>query len=119
MPWSYAALHPDEHARYASIGGAMNPGQPALVSSATRKMDHGAAIIIAMDNDEAGRIPAGRIEALAEQTGRTDLTILRHLPEGEGRDCNDVLRAGMAAVAEQAPAAGLQGIRRPPSRSAT
>ena len=26
---SYAVLHPDDDARYASFGGAMNPFQPA------------------------------------------------------------------------------------------
>jgi len=96
---SYACVFPDENARYASIGGAMNPGQPALITSAIQKMPHGAKVILAMDNDEAGRDLAGQIEALAEQTGRVDLAILRHLPEGEGEDWNDVLRAVRAAEA--------------------
>jgi phage/plasmid primase-like uncharacterized protein len=96
---SYARVFPDENARYASIGGAMNPGQPDLVSSAIRKMHQGAKVILAMDNDEAGRDLVGQIEALAQATGRTDLTIRRHLPEGEGEDWNDVLRAGCGAEA--------------------
>jgi hypothetical protein len=96
---SYAALFPDENARYTSIGGAMNPGQPALITSAIQKMPHGARVILAMDNDEAGRDLVGQIEALAQATGRTDLTIRRHLPEGEGEDWNDVLRAGCGAEA--------------------
>jgi hypothetical protein len=96
---SYGALFPDEHARYASIGGAMNPGQPDLVSSAIQKMPQGARVILAMDNDGAGRDLADQIEALAQATGRVDLAIRRHLPEGEGDDWNDVLRAGRGAEA--------------------
>lgn len=65
---SYATLHPDENTRYASIGGAMNPGQPALIASAIEKMQPGAKIIIAMDNDAAGRDLAEQIEALARET---------------------------------------------------
>src|SRR5262249_21895277 len=35
---SYAALHPDQHTRYASIGGAPNPKQPALIAAAIMRM---------------------------------------------------------------------------------
>jgi hypothetical protein len=102
---SYAALHPDQHARYASIGGAMNPGQPALIRAAIEKMGQGAKIILAMDNDAAGRALAERIEALARETGRSDLSIVRHLPEGEGMDWNDCLKARASPCAPK-PAAG-------------
>jgi DNA primase len=89
---SYAALHPDHHTRYASTGGAMNPNQPALIASAVKRMGQGATIIIATDNDEAGRELADRIEAIAQETGREDLQITQDLPEGQGSDWNDVLR---------------------------
>jgi hypothetical protein len=91
---SYAALHPDEHARYASTGGTMNPNQPALIRSAIGKMGQGARVVIATDNDEPGRDLAGQIEAIAREAGREDLLIVRDLPAGEGSDWNDVLRAG-------------------------
>jgi DNA primase len=71
----------------------MNPGQPALIASAIQKMQPGARIILAMDNDEAGRDLAAQIEALARETEAEDLVILRHLPEGEGMDWNDCLKA--------------------------
>lgn len=35
---AYAVLHPNENARYASTGGAMNPTQPALIRGALEKM---------------------------------------------------------------------------------
>lgn len=95
---SYAALHPDPHARYASIGGAMNPGQPALVVSAMGRMQNGAKVILAMDNDTPGRALAERIEALDRETGREDIAIIRHLPEGEGADWNNVLTRSAPAA---------------------
>jgi hypothetical protein len=38
---SYAALFPDEHTRYASIGGKPNPVQPELVRAAIARMPQG------------------------------------------------------------------------------
>lgn len=102
---SYAVLHPDDYARYASTGGAMNPNQPALIRSAIEKMGQGASIVIATDNDTGGRELAERIEALAHETGREGLSIIRHLPEGEGVDWNDVLK-GSASLCPPEPAAG-------------
>jgi hypothetical protein len=90
---SYAALHPDEQARYASTGGTMNPNQPALIRSAIAKMGQGARVVIATDNDAPGRALADQLEAIAREAGREDLLIVRDLPAGEGSDWNDVLRA--------------------------
>lgn len=101
---SYAALHPDNHARYASTGGALNPTQPALIRAAIAKMGPGSRILIATDNDPAGRELADKIEALTEETGRADLTIIRALPDGPGQDWNDVLQArGVPPSAAPAP----------------
>jgi hypothetical protein len=52
---------------------------------------------MATDNDAAGRVLADRIEAIAQETGRTDLQITQDLPEGQGSDWNDVLRSGTSA----------------------
>lgn len=100
---SYAALHPDEHARYASTGGAMNPNQPALIAAAIAKMGQGARLVIATDNDDGGRALAEQIEALARESDRPDLSIFRDLPEGEGQDWNDVLRAGRGVGPNRKP----------------
>jgi hypothetical protein len=95
---SYAALHPDPGARYASTGGSLNPNQPALIRSAIEKLGQGKSgsfssrVVIATDNDEGGRALADTLEALSAETGRADLTVIRHLPEGDGQDWNDVLR---------------------------
>jgi hypothetical protein len=100
---SHAVLHPDAHARYASTGGAMNPSQPALIRAAIERMGQGGRIVIATDNDEGGRDLADQIEALARETGRADLTIVRDLPPGAGQDWNDVLKARATVSAPPAP----------------
>lgn len=90
---SYAALHLDENARYASTAGDMNPNQPALIRRAIEKMRQDASVVIATDNDAGGRELAEQIEAIARGTGRVDLQIVQDLPEGEGSDWNDCLKA--------------------------
>jgi hypothetical protein len=89
---SHAVLHPDECARYASIGGAMNPNQPALIQSAIQRLGEGARLILATDNDEDGRKLAETIAAFAGETGRQDIQVVFDLPEGEGNDWNAVLQ---------------------------
>lgn len=53
---SYAVLHPDDHARYASTGRAMNPNQPALIRAAIEKMEQGRG---AWSSSPPTTIPAG------------------------------------------------------------
>jgi len=97
---SYACVFPDKNARYASIGGAMNPNQPALIEAAVAKMGQGSRIVLALDNDEGGHELAGQIEALIQDIDREDLVVEWHLPPGEGQDWNDVLRAAGTARTE-------------------
>jgi len=103
---SYAALHPDEATRYASTGGAMNFNQPALIAGAIARMGQGSRIVIATDNDPGGHALADQIEALARDSGRADLAVSRELPEGQGQDWNDVLRAAPAPSGAAPPPAG-------------
>lgn len=101
---SYAALHGDAHTRYASIGGELNPHQPALIRATVRSLPQGASVVAAMDADEPGRVFAGRIRAIAAGEGRA-LTL--HEPPREGTDWNDALRQrggeGIGAVSPDAP----------------
>lgn len=85
---SYAALFPDDHARYFSTGGSLNPDQPALISAALAKMPAPAALILATDNDEAGRALAETIQSLAPPA----LETRQPLPT-TGKDWNDQLSA--------------------------
>ena len=105
---SHAALHPNDTARYASTGGAMNPDQPALIRGAIEKMGQGATIRIATDNDAGGRTLADQIAAIARETGREDLKIIQDLPEGEGSDWNDRLTATASSRAgAESPSVGV------------
>jgi hypothetical protein len=88
---SYAVLHPDDHARYASFGGAMNPSQPAVIRAAIERMASGAAVRIATDNDSEGMGFTRVIEGLVVEAGRGDLVVERVAPVG-AKDWNDVLR---------------------------
>ena len=88
---SYAVLHPDERARYASFGGALNPQQPALIQATVERLSPGAAVRIATDNDKDGADFATTIEGLVVKTGRRDLVVERVAPNGV-KDWNDSLR---------------------------
>lgn len=88
---SYAVLHPDDHARYASFGGAMNPFQPALIRAAIERLVPGATVRIATDSDAEGEGLAEVIKALVLEAGRGDLAVERAAPV-DAKDWNDVLR---------------------------
>ena len=89
---SYAALHPHEQSRYASLGGTPNPKQPALIAAKIALMPNGAEIISAMDCDPAGRGLSQLVHRAIEQSGRRDVSFRSHSPEPEGEDWNDVLK---------------------------
>jgi hypothetical protein len=89
---SHAALFPDTHARYRSIGGQVNDQQPALIRAAVLDLPQGSEVIAATDNDDAGRKLAAMIGYAAGSAGRPDLTFRAHHPASEGSDWNDTLR---------------------------
>jgi hypothetical protein len=100
---SYAVLHPDEHARYASFGGTMNPLQPAVIRASVERLSTGSTVRIATDRDEDGAGFAACIEELVCQTGRVDLHVCRDSPERH-KDWNDAVsrrRRGPSGVQEQ------------------
>lgn len=87
---SYAALHPNEHACYASFGGAMNPSQPALIRAAIARLPPGAVVRIATDNDEEGAGFARIIERLVAESGKADMAVDRAVPS-DTKDWNEAL----------------------------
>jgi hypothetical protein len=88
---SHAVLFPDDHARYASIGGKPNPLQPELIRSAVARMPADSEIVSAMDADEDGGKLAGVVRHAVELTGRGDLRFVFQEPFGF-KDWNDQLR---------------------------
>ena len=90
---SYAALFPNEHGRYASIGGQINHSvQPELIRAAVAGMPTGSEIVAAMDADDAGHKLSEVVRRAVELSGRADLRFRSHEPSGS-KDWNDFLRA--------------------------
>lgn len=89
---SHAVLFPDDHTRYASIGGKPNPMQPELMRAAIARMPHGSEIISAMDADSDGRKLADVIRNAVALSGRLDLRFTVQEPFGH-KDWNDQLRS--------------------------
>ena len=88
---SHAALFPDEHARYASIGGKLNPLQPGLIRAAIARMPAKSKVVSAMDADADGAKLAETVHEALKLTGREDLSYLFQEPFGY-KDWNDQLR---------------------------
>jgi hypothetical protein len=88
---SHAVLFRDDHARYASIGGKLNPLQPELIRAAVACMPAGPEIVSAMDADRAGRELAEVVRDAVGLCGRPDVRFRTHEPEGF-KDWNDALR---------------------------
>jgi hypothetical protein len=88
---SHAALFPDENARYASIGGKLNPLQPELIRAAIARMPAKSKIVSAMDADADGAKLAETVHDAMKLTGRDDLSYVFEEPFGY-KDWNDQLR---------------------------
>jgi hypothetical protein len=92
---SFAILMPDGHARYASIGGRLNPAQPALMRAQMLMMPEASEIVAATDADDAGRQLAEVIRKAFDGAARPDLAFRRQEPVS-AKDWNDQLRAEKA-----------------------
>jgi hypothetical protein len=88
---SHAVLFPDDHTRYASIGGKTNQHQPELIRVAVARMPASAEIVSAMDADAGGRDLSEIVRRAVELSGRLDLRFLVQEPSGY-KDWNDQLR---------------------------
>jgi hypothetical protein len=88
---SHAVLFPDGHARYASIGGKLNPVQPQLIQAQIKLMPEGSEIVAAMDSDAPGRELAEAVRKAFNASGRPDLRFRQDEPSG-AKDWNDLLR---------------------------
>jgi uncharacterized protein DUF3991/Toprim domain-containing protein len=89
---SHAVLFPDDRARYASIGGKLNPQQPELIRAAIRRMPKYGKIVGATDADVDGGKLADVVCEAVQLSGRDDLVFVRQEPLGF-KDWNDQLRA--------------------------
>jgi hypothetical protein len=94
---SYAALFPDDHARYFSTGGSLSPAQTVIIARAMAKMPGSAVIVLATDNDPVGHTLATTLQSLAPSNAE----IRRPLPT-ICKDWNDQLKA-QATTPHQKP----------------
>jgi hypothetical protein len=81
----------DNATRVASLSGRMNPDQPALIASAIERMEEGAQIVAAFDNDQAGDELTEKLLKLFAASGRSDLEFRDDRPTDRGADWNEVL----------------------------
>jgi hypothetical protein len=104
---SHAVLYPDERARYASIGGKLNPTQPELIRSTIARMLHKSRIVAAMDADADGAKLADAVRSAFNLTGRDDLRFLVQEPFGF-KDWNEQLTANPRHSSPTAKPSSLQ-----------
>ena len=95
---SYAALFPDSRARYRSIGGQLNDQQPALLRAAIMELPDGSEVIVATDNDDAGRKLANMIEKAVADAKRPAIAFRTHLPASQDADWNEILQGSFPIV---------------------
>lgn len=88
---SYLAIHGTASIRIASISGKLNPAQPHQIWAAIERMEEGAQIVAAFDNDPAGDELTVRLEGLVAEVGRRDLKFGEDRPLKRGADWNEVL----------------------------
>jgi hypothetical protein len=88
---SHAALFLDEHARYASIGGKLNPMQPQLIRAAIARMPEKSKVVAAMDADADGAKLAEIVHDAVKIVDRDDLSYVFQEPFGY-KDWNDQIR---------------------------
>lgn len=88
---SLAVLFPVDHTRYASIGGQMNPKQPALIKATMLRLPSDAEVVAAMDADGDGHRYAELVRQTVIETARDDLRFVLQEPDGV-KDWNDALR---------------------------
>jgi hypothetical protein len=89
---SHAVLFPDNHSRYASIGGKPSPQQLELIRATVARMPVDSEVVSAMDADAEGAKLAETIRRAVELSGRHDLHFTLQEPFGH-KDWNDALRA--------------------------
>ena len=90
---SYATLFGTKQKRFISTAGQISPLQKSLLRRAADRMPTHSKIILAMDNDEAGRKLTQAIQEMLQSKNISSKRILRNLPTDDGADWNDILRA--------------------------
>jgi DNA primase len=88
---SYHQLQQDRAARYMSTGGTLSALQQELIGRAIAKLPPDGQLVIASDNDRAGRQIAAVVGSIAARV-RRDVAVEQPLPPDGLKDWNDVLQ---------------------------
>lgn len=88
---SFAALYPEKHTRYASIGGKPTPVQKDLLRVAARVLPEESTVTAAMDADSAGCELVEVVREAVDAARRPDLRFESVEPK-DVKDFNDMLR---------------------------
>jgi hypothetical protein len=102
---SHAQLFGCETRRFMSLGGQVSQEQITLVRTAMEKLPSGA-VILAFDNDDAGRALTDKFRQAFEDVGRSELSLHIETPGVAGKDWNDVLRERSLPYAPLPPEPG-------------
>lgn len=89
---SHATLFPDPATRYASVGGKLNPRQPALIAAAISRMPPASEIVAGMNADDDGRALAAIVRLAFDRAALAGGHFTLQEPRGH-KDWNDQLRA--------------------------
>ncbi len=87
---SHFALFRSQNASYGAVSGGMKDSQFSCLLAIIQKMPNLQKIVLAVDNDRGGTKIASRIETYLE--GKFTGEMVRHIPEWEGMDWNEVLK---------------------------
>lgn len=88
---SYLVARGETGTRVASISGKMNPSQPVLITAAIDKMQEGAQVIAAFDNDAGGDDLATELQELVAKHPRKDIEFVDDRPLTRSYDWNKVV----------------------------
>jgi len=89
---SYLALRGTGSIRIASISGKLNAAQPPLIRAAIERMEEGARIVAAFDNDPGGDELTATLAKIVAEGERSDVEFAEDRPQNRGADWNDSLR---------------------------
>ena len=88
---SLAAIEGTGGRRFTSTAGQVSERQQSLITTELGMFSDPPTVLLAMDNDPAGRRLADRIRTLLIDAGVDQTLIHTHLPSVEGADWNDML----------------------------
>ena len=89
---SYQQIHGLKNAMFLATGGGLSSRQCTILGEMLKSTPNIHSVILATDNDDGGHRIANQLTTAIEQTSFAG-TAVKHSPQIEGEDWNDVLRS--------------------------